>query len=65
MGTTPNRKRTQPTGQHSDAPNGRRLVVSAERREPVDLERFVAALVTLAMRRVEERAADEKGGRDG
>lgn len=38
---------------------GRRLVVTAKRREPSDLDRFVAALLTLAIDRVEQ----EKAGR--
>jgi hypothetical protein len=35
---------------------GRRLKVWAEYRDPVDIDRFVAVLVTLALRRIEEEA---------
>jgi hypothetical protein len=45
------------------AGNGRRLEVWAERREP-DWDRFVAVMVTLALRRVEEREKEERGGAD-
>lgn len=34
----------------------RKLTVWAEHRDPVDIDRFVAVLVTLALRRVEEEA---------
>lgn len=34
----------------------RHISVRAEHREPVDLDRFVAVLVTLALRRVEDEA---------
>lgn len=45
--------------------SGRRLVVTAERREQPDWDRYVAALLALAMRRVEERAAANRKGERG
>jgi hypothetical protein len=39
--------------------SGRRLVVTVKRHEPPDLDRFVAALLALAIDRVEQ----EKAGR--
>jgi hypothetical protein len=38
----------------------RKLAVWAEHRDPVDIDRFVAVLVTLALRRIEEEEADEQ-----
>jgi hypothetical protein len=43
------------------AGNGRRLEVWAERREP-DWDRFVAVMVTLAMRRAQEREQQKRDG---
>jgi len=41
------------------------LVVTAERREQPDWDRYVAALLALAMRRVEAQAEAERKETDG
>ena len=46
------------------AASERRLVILAERREPVDLERFVAALVALTLRRLEDGDSAEPEATD-
>jgi len=43
---------------------GRTLTVWAEHRTPPDLDRFVAVLVTLALRRVEAEAKETEADRD-
>jgi hypothetical protein len=54
-------KRTRRKAQTSGA--RRRITVRAEHREPVDLDRFIAVLVTLALRRVEEEADQAEADR--
>ena len=43
---------------------GRRLKVWADHRDPPDIDRFVAVLVTLALRRVEEEADQTEAEHD-
>ena len=51
------RSKPQPA---SLAGGGRRLAVSAEHRDPIDREAFVAALIALAMTRVKSAANEEE-----
>jgi len=44
----------------SPAGGGRRLAVSAEHRDPIDREAYVAALIALAMTRVKSATNEEE-----